>query len=278
MNKATEALIPRLIESINSHRNSAIARIDSYVQQGNLDRAKEYADGYRNGTYDCVIRRPRKIRVATMEAAGDYLKAHKPNGVAGLDWHRTYQNNGNPDAYIRVTFSDFPAFASFVGPEAAIRMAWDAAEARDEADRAWSNTVASYYTMKEAVADSMPVLANLLVTLRNTPNHDREQRLRITALVGQLRRDADHTFLATPDDELRYLYYTASDLHNVVYSLDNERTAGKVVEAINAFRSNKRQATTMRERANEVMDRADEFEQSIRNGTLLMDKENEDND
>jgi len=277
VNKATEALIPRLVESINSHRNSAIARIDSCVQQGNLDRAKELADSYRSGTYDCVIRRPRKIRVATMEAAADYLKAHKPNGVAGLDWHRTYQNNGNPDAYIRVTFSDFPAFASFVGPEAAIRMAWDAAKARDEADKAWNDTVASYYAMKEAVADSMPVLANLLVTLRNTPNHDREQRLRITALVGQLRRDADHTFLATPDDELRYLYHTASDLHNVVYSLDNERTAGKVVDAISAFRTNKRQATTMRERANEVMDRADEFEQSIRNGTLLMDKEDEDN-
>lgn len=279
MNKATEALIPRLIDSIRNGRKQAIDRIDRYVQSGDLDAAKRYADGYKSGAYDVVVKRPRKIRVATMEAAIDYLTAHKPAGVANIERRYTYQTNGNHDYYMRVTLSDIPDFASFVGPEAAIRMAWDAAEARDKADKAWKDAVASYYAMKDAVADSLPVLANLTVTLRNTPDSDKQQRLRIVALTGQLRRDADHTFLATPNDEVRYLYSTAYDLWNMTYNDDDAgNMMHKVVTAIDAFRKNKSNAVAYRSEAVEKMEQADEFEQSIRNGTLLMDKENDDND
>lgn len=272
MNKATTDLIPRLIESIKSGRQSAIDRIDRCVQGGDIDHAKMYADGYRDGSYDHIVRRPRKIRVATMEAAIEYLMANKPAGVANITKSYTYQTNGNMDYYMRVTFSDIPAFSSFLGPEAAIRMAHDAMDKRDMADSLWADTVESYYTMKETVMATMPALANLLVSMRNDKDADKDRRRRIQSLMSQLRRDTEYATLNAPDEDLGYLQQSARHLADAVYPVDENReiynSVSKALDVIYSFRNHKRQASKMRQEAMEFMDKADEFEQQIRSGSL----------
>lgn len=272
MNKATTDLIPRLVEAIQNGRKAAIDRIDYCVQTGDLDRAKMYADGYKDGSYDLVVRRPRKIRVATMEAAIEYLTANKPAGVATVTKSYTYQTNGNVDYYMRVTFSDIPAFSSFLGPEAAIRMAYDAMHKRDEADRMWAGAVDSYYTMKETVMATMNPLANLLVMLRNDKDSDKDRRRQIQSLMGQLRRDTDYTNLNTPDEDLGYLQQSASSLASALrYIQGNDEVyegVSRAYDAIHAFRSYRKRANNMRQEAMEFMDKADEFEQQIRSGSL----------
>lgn len=273
MNKATTDLIPRLIESIQNGRKDAIDRIDRFIQNGDIDHAKMYADGYKDGSYDLVVRRPRKIRVATMEAAIDYLTANKPAGVATITKSYTYQTNGNLDYYMRVEFSDFPAFSSFLGPEAAIRMAHDAMDKRDAADRLWNDTVESYYAMKETVMATMTPLANLLIALRNDKDADKDRRRRIQSLMGQLRRDTEHATLNTPDEDLGYLQQSARHLADAVYYVNDDReiydSVSKALDVIYSFRNHKRQANKMRKEAMAFMDRADEFEQQIRSGSLV---------
>ena len=273
MNKATTDLIPRLVESIQNGRKHAIDRIDACVQRNDIDRAKMYADGYRDGSYDVVVKRPHKIRVATMEAAIDHLIANKPAGIATITKTYTYQTNGNADYYMRVTFSDIPVFTSFLGPEAAIRMAYDAMHKRDDADRMWGATVESYYAMKETVMATMNPLSNLLITLRNDKDSDKDRRRQIQSLMGQLRRDATYANLNTPDEDLSYLQQSAQSLANSLRYVGQHEVYGDVsraLDAIYAFRNNKKRASNMRQEAMEFMDKADEFEQQIRNGSLAV--------
>lgn len=268
INKATEALIPRLVGMIEAQRRDIDTKISQYVIRGEIDYAENCHGNFRNGQPNGYIRRPRKIRVATMEAAIDYLNTHKPTGVKEVIKRTTYQTNGAPDCYLQVTFSDIPDFSVYVGPEAAIMFAERAMQARDEAHNARVAMLDSYYSMQEVVLASWKDVTNVTINMKQS-NDDRERRLRIVSLNGQMRRDVDHTGLNTPEDEVRYLSQTVSSLYSFIPDPDTKRKVGDAYEAVNTFIQKRRAVESAHERANEMMDKADEFEQKVRSNTLV---------
>jgi len=267
INKATEALIPRLVASIEAQRRSIDSTISDHIMRGNLDRASQIHESYRNGHPNGHIRRPRKIRVATMEAAIDYLNTHKPTGVKEVIKRTTWQTNGAVDYYMQVTFSDIPAFPTYVGPEAAIMFAERVSDRRDEACRAREAVMESYYSMKEVVMEVWREIANLTITMRHE-KADRETRLRLISLNGQLRRDLDHTFLASDLDEVRHLQSTSRALYHAL-DLKNDEIAFKAMVAIDEFIRSRKNAARLQDEVMEMTDSCDEFESKIRSGTLV---------
>jgi hypothetical protein len=267
INKATKALITRLVASIESQRRAIDQNITRHVQNGDIERAERLHESYRNGKGGVNIRRPRKVRVATMGAAIEWLSTHKPAGVKDVVRHTTWQTNGAIDYYMQVTFDDVPAFSSYYGPEAAIMFAERVSDLRDSACKAREEVMASYDAMKDEVSQAVREVTNITIKMRHE-KRDKDYRRQVTSLNGQMRRDLAHAFVATTDEEIGYLCDTARSLYTLLPSGQDE-AALRAYQSVVRFRDTRKNAANLQNEVMEMTEACDEFEQKIRSGTLV---------
>jgi len=267
INKATETLITRLVASIESQRKAIDNTLTQYVQRGEIERAEKVHGEHRNGDHAVSIRRPRKIRVATMEAAIEWISAHKPAGVKDVIKRTRWQTNGAIDYYMQVTFNDIPAFSDYCGPQAAIMFAERVSDRRDAACKAREEVMASYDAMKDEVSQAVREVTNLTIKMRHE-KRDKDYRRQVTSLNGQMRRDLAHAFVATTDEEIGYLCDTARSLYMLLPSGQDE-AALRAYQSVTRFLDARRRAARLQDEVMEMTEACDEFEQKIRSGTLV---------
>ena len=267
INKATEALITRLVASIESQRRTVDQTINRYIQNGEIERAENLHESYSSGKGGITIHRPRKIRVATMEAAIDWLSTHKPAGVKNVVKHMAWQTNGANDYYMQVMFDDVPAFSSYCGPEAAVMFAERVSDLRDAACKAREEVMASYDAMKDEVSQAVREVTNITIKMRHE-KRDKDYRRQVTSLNGQMRRDLAHTLVATTYEEIGYLCDTARSLYTLLPSGQDE-AALRAYQSVTRFRVARKYAADLQNEVVEMTEACDEFEQKIRSGTLV---------
>ena len=267
INKATEALIPRLVGEIELQRKRVDNTITRYVQNGEIELAETIHGQWLDGLHTASIGRPRKIRVATMEAAIEWLSAHKPVGVKDVIKRTIWQTNGATDYVMQVTFDDIPAFSSYCGPEAAIMLAERVSDLRDTACKAREEVMVSYDAMKDKVNQAVREVTNITIKMRHE-KCDNDIRRKVISLNSQMRRDLAHTFVTTTDEEVGYLCKTVRSLYEVLPSSDDE-AALRAYQSVNRFLSARKNAARLQDEVVEMSEKADEFEQKVRSGTLI---------
>ena len=271
MNKATEDLIERLSATIIQEREKAVQHIISIVTKGDVDSANDWYDRYTTGNHYIRIRRPRKIRVATMSAALDYLVANLPAGIVKIDKRVTWQNNGNMDYFAAVQVS-LPPFSEFAGEQAVVAVILKAMDKRDEASGAYESMHRAYEQMVEVAKQTVKHYRLYAMKLREDEQGDvdKANRRRIQSLVGQLDRDLRHTRINSSDEDWGYFSESASNLYFTLASPVDEQ-AGRLTRAISEVISSKRLVSSLQDAAGKAMDAADEIEQKYRqHGTLAV--------
>lgn len=271
MNKATENLIERLRPTIIQEREKAIQHIINIVTEGEVDRANDWYDRYTSTRNYIHIKRPHKVRVATMSAALDYLAANLPAGIAKIEKRTTWQTNGNSDYYASIQVS-LPPFSEFAGEQAVVAVIRKAMNKRDEASDAYENMHQAYEQMVEVAKATVHHYHLYAIQLRHDEQdeQDKTHRRRVQSLVNQLDRDLRHTRINSTDEDWRYFSESANNLYFMLASPIDEQ-AGRLSQAINKVINSKRQVSSLQDAAGKAMDAADEIEQKYRqHGTLAV--------
>jgi hypothetical protein len=265
MTPTVKNLVDDLIILMNDNKKSAIDNADLYVQRGDIDYAQSYIERVRDTNNTSIVYRPHRVRVSTMQAAVEYLIANPPAGFTNISRYTSYQNNGNPDCNIRFAYTDFPALDYFMSPEAAVRCAEKAMVARDYHSEVVADRFQAYDEMKANGMEAYKIAASYALDLKSDPGHDKQVRLKIMALAGQLHRDIQFINLNSSREDLNYLSTTARDLCYATNFYDERGSTmynayTSVYDYMNAASAVERAWEQM----NEAMDRADEFETKVK--------------
>jgi hypothetical protein len=271
VNKATENLIERLRTTIIQEREKAVQQIINIVAKGDVDSANDWYDRYTTGNHYIRIRRPHKIRVATMSAALDYLAAHLPAGIVKIDKRVTWQNNGKMDYFAAVQIS-LPPFHEFAGEQGVVAVIRRVMEKRDQVSDAHESMHQAYEKMVEVGKQTVSHYRLYAMKLRQDEQdeQDKAHRRRIQSLVSQLDRDLRHTRINSNGEDWGYFSESANNLYFMLASPVDEQ-AGRLTRAISDVIASKRLVSSLQDAAGKAMDAADEIEQKYRqHGTLAV--------
>lgn len=279
MKPAVENCVNNLKSTISSEYNRVLSVIDGHAQKNNNDQVISIIDQYNNGQRAITVYRPRKTRVSTMNDAVDYLKQNLPENVTAIDRVTRWQTNGNPDTAIYVSVR-VPDAKSFVTPEAAIRKAESVLMLRDQHATQLNSRFDYYDQMKTQVNAVCDACVNLTLFMRANGNIGRENRMKITTLSSQLRRDITYINLNSNNEDLAYLNSSAYDLQNSLYrcrTVDAQgndeyiniintilKNISEALDTISIYRSTTKAVLNAWDKIHAAMDEADEFETRIR--------------
>lgn len=264
MNKAAHNLVKTLIKEIDQTRDFWIKRITNAIAEGKMDEAEMW---HRRAS-NLNIRRPARVRVATMEAAIGYIIDNCPVADVKFEKRMRWQTNGNIDYCLHMT-NAMPPIEEFMGINAMVYMLNNLSDIRNQAAESNEKVYEAY---DEMVSCGKEATKHYMMFVHNPDNfHDKERRRGLRSLVGQLHRDLRHIHISSTDEDWSYLMGTVQNIMRRLTPAEATKIS-LLAKQVSSVIETKKQVNALRMTINEQTDKLDKMEQNFRQrGTIVAD-------
>ncbi len=262
MNKAAHNLVKTLIKEIDQTRDFWIKRITNAIAEGKMDEAERT----HRRACNLSVRRPARVRVATMEAAIGYIIDNCPVADVKFEKCVRWQTNGNIDYYLRMT-NAMPPIEEFMGINAMVYMLNNLSDIRNQAAESNEKVYEAY---DEMVSCGKEATKHYTMFVHNPDNfNDKDRRRRLRSLVGQLHRDLRHIHISSTDEDWKYLMQTVQDIMRWLNPAEAHKIS-LLANQVSSVIETKKQVNALRMTISEQTDKLDKMEHNFRQrGTIV---------